>query len=76
MNTYIWTYQTDSIVCVRMCAIIKACPTIQTFTVYDAGADFSLSVGPVCMVELKSWVRLERGNVRRNVLCVEMSVRM
>ena len=38
--------------------------------------DFYLSLGWVCMVKKNSWVDIEGGKVRRNVLCVGMSVRV
>ena len=38
--------------------------------------DFYLSLGQVRMVSMKNWVGIGGGKVRRNVLCVGMSVRM
>ena len=38
--------------------------------------DFCLSLGRVRKVSMKSWVGIEGGKVRQNVLCVRMNVRM
>ena len=42
----------------------------------DAGSRLCLSLDRVHMVCMKNWVGIQGGKVRRNVLCVGMSVRM